>query len=1378
MLQTYILYQLRGNNVEVDIDTSAVLLSVSFATLHMIFEGIIITLDARASKIDIFSYGIHCLGARMEWVPQTSVVLSKLDNEKRKLQRKEGIASHKNVFIDYSNVHSKLCNLTYRIQFEFTPESFSKLTQTLLSLDIASVYAMKDGIISIQNPFLNNLVLIRHPRLREQNLTKIKLTSSCLAGIDLNLMVQLLRAGNNRVLLDTSEINWQEICDNTLAFKQNNVETLTFLWKDYVWLGELNAVNILTRKLSRTSASHLYRIEASQKIEDQLLSIMNDNSNNSNKNERNLNAKTQDYLTILSKYYDNNSITFGFGCESAKLIYNQVFAFIDYSESNNDLSYLMCGLMILWYTQKCIFDHGCNEGCHTFRKMLFKRCKKQQYINSMQSEDPLWIDYFYHRLQMPRSIFINVSNYTTNGNKDIDDDTSDLLEISTELFEAFRVFKKDFETILIEKCCTVGSNVSNSIQTKENKAIIINAPDIINYKWIHHITKDDIHFLHMLLIESRNGTWRGHFTNDAKVGSTSSKPLPFHDTFAKRFEILNELVFGWKLKQKYLSLYFEICSQYQTRHIKKLSRAGQDDEIKQLLTKLGFTDTNSKNITDFLSPNGERSGVHKMLLKETKFELARNVNDNNNSKHGRKFLREIYRRVRINAYLEWRVDKDNHNYVDNYDYNSSDDSSNTNEDRKEDVKLDASLITRELATLQIYSEIFEAWSLFSAQIRIVLPYLSKKFCFQSNMKLRLEMCTADGLTVIPGIFSSVSVIEIHVQDITEINQSQGKIDEKNIIKKDIFMPYACETSNIAFARYLLNDCEKYFDPTRTNPTNGNNGLHIACKNSKLSPKLLRLLLNNKRTIKLLNRLNKQDETALDLLESLYVDTEFCSMDERSEMVVLLKSCGAIFNKVDSVREQQFYNEYEMQWKFGVDYRHFTFFKMSDKSKDILAILVYIFGINNNNINISNTKKEQNIMSVINLFVDILLSGSSLLQRQLFCTNQFLKVKMFSGYDSVLSFIKAQSENDFKHLDDSKLDSDSIDKDKDKDKHSKLNQYEMEIVELIFDALLGNRSNVDIWERRLRNGLEQVRNSNEGSVEWENGLQQVIELICVKTNGELKEIIEIYDKDVLTTKTLMDEMETFVEKGEASNNMDLMISMQCIKNLLTLVLRKEQSSLDSANFDSSSIPIDLLFYINMNDINSNSNSNSNSNKNKIDNDDIQRFSQFFLFLISASSWNYILQFNDFFMRQCKSKFVKNELENSQYVIKNYADYAQYKSNFPPLMMTLLRSSINVACYRYKTLENMLQDDTNCIKSIAGRDSSDGGRTDKVEYDGLRTVVDYTLERLTIDLANIEIHENISDKILGQRNIVADAFSYVTRWSFRSRFFNFSCCLFVV
>ena len=264
-MQLWILYKSYDSDSEVadriNVNVGTIAVSLLFAVLHVVFEGIIIVLDSRASHISMSNYGIHCLGARMEWVPKQSVivapprniedsepsdVLSENEETTTLITNITKNASEATV-IDFTNVNSVVLCLNYQINYQFTPQSLVQLTQILVKLEFASIYAIKDNTISAKNPLISNLLIYLFPELSSKYLKRIKIGSQCLSGINLHLMVELLKAGQNKVVFDLDEVNWEEICWNTDG--DTNTYVLIRLWSDFVMLGIKPAIDILGDRL-------------------------------------------------------------------------------------------------------------------------------------------------------------------------------------------------------------------------------------------------------------------------------------------------------------------------------------------------------------------------------------------------------------------------------------------------------------------------------------------------------------------------------------------------------------------------------------------------------------------------------------------------------------------------------------------------------------------------------------------------------------------------------------------------------------------------------------------------------------------------------------------------------------------------------------------------------------------------------------------------------------------------------------------------------------------------------------------------------------------------------------------------------------------------
>ena len=106
-----------SNDDGLDVSLSSIYLSIGFAVIHTFMEGTILYLDSKACKITVEQYAMVCLNARQSWVPYANI-LGKSGGD---------TDSNNNYVLDFEHIVSYVCNLKYKLDFEFCHESWQIL---------------------------------------------------------------------------------------------------------------------------------------------------------------------------------------------------------------------------------------------------------------------------------------------------------------------------------------------------------------------------------------------------------------------------------------------------------------------------------------------------------------------------------------------------------------------------------------------------------------------------------------------------------------------------------------------------------------------------------------------------------------------------------------------------------------------------------------------------------------------------------------------------------------------------------------------------------------------------------------------------------------------------------------------------------------------------------------------------------------------------------------------------------------------------------------------------------------------------------------------------------------------------------------------------
>eukprot|EP01083_Nonionella_stella_P043236 116652_1 len=338
------IHMLRVSNLD-GLDAESLIVSILFALLHMLFEGIIIYSDSKACDSSVLEYGLQCLHARMNWIPYTGVF------ETRLKEQIKAIESHQTVDDDYTEDKTKyyyqfnyeklitnVCGLKYKLEFKFSNESMAILSENLISLPIPNV--TKDSS-NVDNPMLRLILSFKN---REDVMVHIEFGNDCCRNINLSSFCDAYRNGYKKVIFNTNAIDWQRMMKRKTdahANTNSNAQLLVLL-NELAMYVELDAVNELLR--SQPS------LDAAQRTKDIKSTIL-----------KLINEYNSDCLFIL-KQYSEKGVHFGYNCSEAEIVYDAIYNVL-LNNALNDPSYCYVVLFYLWYTQHSLYNHKCLNGC-------------------------------------------------------------------------------------------------------------------------------------------------------------------------------------------------------------------------------------------------------------------------------------------------------------------------------------------------------------------------------------------------------------------------------------------------------------------------------------------------------------------------------------------------------------------------------------------------------------------------------------------------------------------------------------------------------------------------------------------------------------------------------------------------------------------------------------------------------------------------------------------------------------------------------------------------------------------------------------------------------------------------------------------------------
>ena len=124
----------------------AILISLSCAVIHAIFEVIFLHLEAVSCKTTKIHYTIVCFNARFGWIPFIHYFSSVSGFEEEDESQKK---SSMDMDLNYEGMKSKLCGIVFQMKFKFSDATCRVLTNSLSNLLIEKIpekrYNLKIG---------------------------------------------------------------------------------------------------------------------------------------------------------------------------------------------------------------------------------------------------------------------------------------------------------------------------------------------------------------------------------------------------------------------------------------------------------------------------------------------------------------------------------------------------------------------------------------------------------------------------------------------------------------------------------------------------------------------------------------------------------------------------------------------------------------------------------------------------------------------------------------------------------------------------------------------------------------------------------------------------------------------------------------------------------------------------------------------------------------------------------------------------------------------------------------------------------------------------------------------------------------------------------
>ena len=109
------------------VSTNSLFVSVLFACLHILFEGLMIYLDSQACSMPFWEYAIICLNARLNWVPYSHLI------ESTYTYKDSNVKSNVKM-LDFEKIYSKFFCFNYKLDYQFSDLSFKSFEKYLSSL--------------------------------------------------------------------------------------------------------------------------------------------------------------------------------------------------------------------------------------------------------------------------------------------------------------------------------------------------------------------------------------------------------------------------------------------------------------------------------------------------------------------------------------------------------------------------------------------------------------------------------------------------------------------------------------------------------------------------------------------------------------------------------------------------------------------------------------------------------------------------------------------------------------------------------------------------------------------------------------------------------------------------------------------------------------------------------------------------------------------------------------------------------------------------------------------------------------------------------------------------------------------------------------------
>ena len=386
ILQIRMLYVLGDNGQELNVSFQSLYYSIGFAILHTIMEATILYLDSKACYLSLEEYIVICLNARLSWIPFANI-LRDFDNK-----------CYEYTILDFEQITSTVCGTKYKLDFEFSKNSWDILIKYINSMTSFSpnIILTKTNIVDAGNieteeidtshvggdlnvdnllaPLLsmklkngwnkavNEISFYNHALRVAPHVMELKFGQQCCKNLNLFDLYLLFQVASNKVLINCGDINWDRciLLSQTKYTDEQVLDISVVMIEYFVKIGDFDTMTrFMTAVLNSSFGEYSLQTRQLLNINDFLNLLKIDILSNCKYN-----------LYPLMKCYEYGVI-FGLNCNESSILYSIVYQllrahFLTYVNGNNEFSwntgkYVYTAMLLLWYTQGTIANHRCHE---------------------------------------------------------------------------------------------------------------------------------------------------------------------------------------------------------------------------------------------------------------------------------------------------------------------------------------------------------------------------------------------------------------------------------------------------------------------------------------------------------------------------------------------------------------------------------------------------------------------------------------------------------------------------------------------------------------------------------------------------------------------------------------------------------------------------------------------------------------------------------------------------------------------------------------------------------------------------------------------------------------------------------------------------------